>query len=108
MISQKKGKIMLNNNDYYHPDEALSRISEQEAMLKTAMDIQVVLQLLISKELVTQEEIANMRLKVVNLPTYKTTLDSLKSERVTMEKAKANPEDYLKALFNAKVNGDIK
>ena len=44
---------MLNNNDYYHPDEALSRISEQEAMLKTAIDVQVVLQLLISKDIVT-------------------------------------------------------
>ena len=99
---------MLNNNDYYHPEEALSRISEQEAMLKTAMDVQVVLQLLISKGLVTQEEIANMRLKVANLPTYKTTLDSLKSERAAMEKAKNNPEDYLTALFKAKMNGDIK
>lgn len=99
---------MLNNNDYYHPDEALSRISEQEAMLKTAMDVQVVLQLLILKGIVTQEEIADMRLKVANLPTYKTTLDRLKAERATMEKAKANPEDYLKALLNAKMNGDIK
>lgn len=99
---------MLNNNDYYHPDEALSRISEQEAMLKTAIDVQVVLQLLISKDIVTQEEIADMRLKVANLPTYKATLDKLKSERAAMEKAKANPEDYLKALFNAKINGDVK
>lgn len=99
---------MLNNNDYYHPEEALSRISEQEAMLKTAMDVQVVLQLLIAKGIVTQEEIANMRLKVASLPTYKTTLDSLRTERDAMEKAKANPEDYLKALFNAKMNGDIK
>ena len=99
---------MLNNNDYYHPDEALSRISEQEAMLKTAMDVQVVLQLLIAKGIVTQEEIADMRLKVANLPTYKATLDKLKSERAALEKAKANPGGYLKALLNAKMNGDIK
>lgn len=99
---------MLNNNDYYHPEEALSRISEQEAMLKTAMDVQVVLQLLISKGICTQEEIADMRLKVANLPTYKNTLNTLKTERATMEKAKANPQEYLGALFNAKMNGDIK
>lgn len=99
---------MLNNNDYYHPDEALSRISEQEAMLKTAMDVQVILQLLILKGICTQEEIADMRLKVANLPTYKNTLNTLKTERVAMEKAKANPQEYLGALFNAKMNGDIK
>ena len=99
---------MLNNNDYYHPDEALSRISEQEAMLKTAMDVQVVLQLLITKGICTQEEIADMRLKVANLPTYKNTLNTLKTERAAMEKAKANPQEYLGALFNAKMNGDIK
>ena len=99
---------MLHNDDYYHPDEALSRISEQEAMLKTAMDVQVVLQLLIAKGICTQEEVADMRLKVANLPTYKVTLDKLKSERTTMEKAKANPEGYLKALLNAKMKGDIK
>lgn len=99
---------MLHNDDYYHPEEALSRISEQEAMLKTAMDVQVVLQLLIAKGICTQEEIADMRLKVANLPTYKVTLDKLKSERAAMEKAKANPEEYLKALLSAKMNGDIK
>ena len=99
---------MLNNNDYYHPEEALSHISEQEAMLKTAMDVQVVLQLLISKGIVTQEEITDMRLKVANLPTYKVTLDKLKSERAAMEKAKVNPQEYLGALFKAKMNGDIK
>ncbi len=99
---------MLNNNDYYHPDKALSRISEQEAMLKIAMDVQVILQLLIAKGICTQEEISDMRLKVANLPTYKNTLNTLKTERAAMEKAQDNPQEYLGALFNAKMNGDIK
>ena len=99
---------MLSNKDYYYPEEALSRIHEQQAMLKTAMDIQVVLQLLIKHGLVSQDEIAEMRLKVAELPTYKATLDSLNKEEAAMKYAVNHPEDHLKAILNAKMNGELK
>lgn len=98
---------MLNNNDYYHPDEALSRISEQEAMLKTAMDVQVVLQLLIKHGIISQDEVSEMRLKVAELPTYKATLDNLSKEESAIKYAINHPEEHLKAMFKAKMDGKI-
>ena len=99
---------MLSNNDKYHPEQALKRITEQELQIPTKIDSQVVLQLLIAKGIVSIEEINDMRKKVSALPKYKTTLDSLLLEKQAMEAAINNSEEYLMALMNAKLNGDIK
>lgn len=99
---------MLSNNDYYKPEDALKHIYEQQAHILTAIDVQVVLQLLIEKGLTNVGEINDMRQKVSNLPKYRATIDNLESERKAMEKAVNNPNDYLKELLKAKMNGDIK
>ena len=46
-------------------------------MLDTAVDVQVILQLLVQKEIVTREEVAEMREKVRNSSKYKASRDYL-------------------------------
>lgn len=99
---------MISNENYYKPDQALHEIAEQEATLKAAMDVQVVLQILVDKNICTVDEINEFRLKVASLPKYKVTLDQLATERKAMEYAQTHPEEHLKAVFNAKMNGTIK
>ena len=99
---------MISNDNLYKPDEALSQLSQQEAQLLTAIDTQVILQILIKSGITTKEEVDLMRQKVATLPKYKTTLEVLKKERECMRKAIDNPKEYLNALFKAKMNGDIK
>ena len=98
---------MISENDYYHPKEALNRICEQESQLLTAIDTQTILQILLANNITTVDEINEMRQKVSNLPKYKVTLENLQKERKAMEHAIAHPDDYLKAIFNAKMNGDL-
>lgn len=99
---------MLSNNDYYHPEEVLQHISEQEAQLLTAIDVQTILQLLIKNQIVTLEEVNEMRQKVSNLPKYRATIDTLQKERKAMEAAQKDPQAYLKAMMKAKLDGTLK
>ena len=68
-------------------------------MLDTAVDVQVILQLLVQKEIVTREEVAEMREKVRNSSKYK-------ASRATEELVlyANDPEARLKAMFDAKLN----
>lgn len=98
----------VSNDNFYKPEEALHELQVQETILKTAIDVQVVLRILVDKEIVTREEVQKYREEVSNSPKYKIVLDDIKRQKVGFQAAKDNPQDYLKALFKAKMNGDIK
>lgn len=46
--------------------------------------------------------------KYVIPPKYKPTIDTIKREKDGFTAAKQNPEEYLKAIFKAKMDGKIK
>ena len=98
----------VSNDKLYKPEEALHELQVQETILKTAIDVQVVLRILVDKEIVTREEVQKYREEVSNSPKYKIVLDDIKRQKVGFQVANDNPQDYLKALFKAKMNGDIK
>ena len=98
----------VSNDNFYKPEEVLHELQVQETILKTAIDVQVVLRILVDKEIVTREEVQKYREEVSNSPKYKIVLDDIKRQKVGFQVAKDNPQDYLKALFKAKMNGDIK
>lgn len=98
----------VSNEKFYKPEEALHELQVQETILKTAIDVQVALRILVDKEIVTREEVQKYREEVSNSPKYKIVLDDIQKQKVAFQAAKDNPQDYLKALFKAKMNGDIK
>ena len=98
----------VTNEKFYKPEEALHELQIQETVLKTAIDVQVVLRILVDKEIVTREEVKKYREEVSNSPKYKIVLDDIQKQKVGFQAAKDNPQDYLRALFKAKMNGDIK
>ena len=98
----------VTNDKFYKPEEALHELQVQETILKTAIDVQVVLRILVDKEIVTREEVQKYRKEVSNSPKYKIVLDDIQKQKVGFQAAKDNPQDYLKALLRAKMNGDIK
>lgn len=99
---------MVSNDKYYEPEEALHELMLQETIVNTAVDIQALLRILVDKEIVTREEIAQYREEVRNSPKYKTVIENIQREREGFQMAKDNPQEYLKALMKAKMNGDIK
>lgn len=100
--------MSVSNDNFYKPEEALHELQIQGTILKAAIDVQVALRILVDKEIVTREEVQKYREEVSNSPKYKIVLDDIKRQKVGFQSANDNPQDYLKALFKAKMNGDIK
>ena len=94
--------------DYYHIDDTLEDLSNKEIMLKTAIDIQALLQLLVKNNVITKEDMDYQRKVVSNNGKYKASLDYIQQNKEMFNRAKDNPQEYLQALLKAKMNGDIK
>lgn len=100
-------KMAVSNGNIYKPDEALHELYTQETIVKIAVDVQTILQILVDKEIVDREEVNKYRHKVMNSPKYKPALEEIKRQKLAFQKAKDNPEAYLKELFKAKLEGRI-
>lgn len=99
--------IPVGNDKYYKPEEALHELMMQETIVNVAVDVQALLRLLVTKEIITREEINDYREEVRNSPKYKVTLDAIQREKKGFSAAKDNPQEYLKAIFKAKMDGKI-
>ena len=98
----------VSNDKFYKPEEALHELQVQETILKTAIDVQVVLRILVDKEIVTREKVQKYREEVSNSPKYKIVIDDIQRQKAGFQAAKDNPQEYLQALLRAKMNGGIK
>ena len=86
------------------PEKALKELYSQEQILKVSVDIQALLQLLVEKEIITRNEINIYRDKVLKNPKYGKVKEQIQEEIKAMNYAKDHPEEYLKAMLNAKLN----
>ena len=94
----------VSNDKFYKPEEALHELQVQETILKTAIDVQVALRILVDKEIVTREEVQKYREEVSNSPKYKIVIDDIQRQKAGFQAAKDNPQEYLQALLRAKMN----
>lgn len=92
----------------YNMDETLTEISNKELLLDNKVESQVILQLLVAKGIVTREEVADMRNTVKNSHNYKLAYEALDVLKNKAEYYKNNPQEHLKDVLKAKMNGDIK
>lgn len=98
----------VSNDKYYKPDEALHELMVQETIINVAVDVQSLLRILVEKEIITRDEVQKYREEVRNSPKYKPVIEDIQRQKSGFQAAKDNPQEYLKAIFNAKMNGDIK
>lgn len=98
---------MLSGNANYDMDTAMDEIKQKRRILDTKVETQIILRLMVKKGIVTREEVAEMRNKVKNSPEYKAAYEYLGQAEQKAEYYKANPEQHLRDLFKAKMNGDI-
>ena len=99
---------MLSRNANYDMDTALNEINQKKMLLDVKVETQLILQLLVSKGIVTREEVSEMREKVKNSTNYKPLYEYLEGAGQKAEYYKDNPQQHLKDLFAAKMNGTIK
>lgn len=100
--------MSVSNDNFYKPDEALHELQAQETILKAAIDVQVALRILVDKGIVTRDEVKRYREEVNNSPKYKSAMEDIQRNKAGFQAAKDNPQEYLKALFKAKMDGKIK
>ena len=100
--------MTVSNENYYKPEQALHELMTQQTIMDIAVDVQVLLRILVDKEIITREEVNQYRTEVRNSPKYKPVLDDIQRQREAFQVAKDNPQEYLKALFKAKMDGKIK
>jgi hypothetical protein len=91
--------------DKYNPQSLKEDAIIKKTILDTAVDVQSALQLLISKDLITIEELNQMREKVKNLPKYKASYEVINKINNAANLYENDPQAYLKALFEEKLNG---
>ena len=100
--------MSVSNDNFYKPDEALHELQVQETILRTAIDIQAALRILVDKGIATREEVKQYREEVSNSPKYKLAMDEIQRNKAGFQTAKDNPQEYLRAIMKAKMDGKIK
>lgn len=100
--------MAISNDNYYKTDEALHELMIQETIVNVAVDVQALLRILVEKEIITRGEVNHYREEVRNSPKYRPVIEDIQRQKSGFQAAKNNPQEYLKALFKAKMNGDIK
>lgn len=100
--------MAVSNDNYYKPDDALHELMIQETIVNVAVDVQSLLRILVEKEIITRDEVKKYREEVRNSPKYKPVIEDIQRQKSAFQVAKDNPQEYLKAILNAKMNGDIK
>lgn len=98
---------MLSRNANYDMDVALNEINEKKLILDLKAETQVVLQLLVEKGIATREEVSSMRSKVKNSSFYKPLYEYFDNASQKANYYKNNPEQHLKDVLAAKMNGRI-
>lgn len=91
--------------DIYDPKNLKEDAAQKKLMLDTAVDVQVALQLLIEKNIITQDELNTWRERVRKFPKYKASYEVVKGILDTAELYEKDPNAYLKVLMEAKLRG---
>lgn len=99
---------MLSNNANYNMDDALNEINQKKLLLDVKVETQLILQLLVQKGIISREEVSDMRSKVKNSPSYKHLYEYFKNAENTANYYKQNPQEHLRDVFKAKMDGRIK
>ena len=87
------------------PNEAFQELLVQEQLVNNAVDIQALLRILVDKKIISREDVFKYRNEVKSSPKYANAINIIESQKRLFERAKDNPQEYLKAMFKAKMDG---
>jgi hypothetical protein len=96
---------MLSMNQLSDLDSTAADLHNKQLILNTAIDVQVILQLLVEKEIVTREEVASKRETVRSQPKYKNAITNIEQNIAEVLLYKENPQALLKHMMDMKLKG---
>ena len=97
----------VSRDSYYDPEKAIDELLLQKQVVDQAVDVQVLLRILVDKEIITREEVAKYREEVRSSPKYANAINKIEHQIKGFEAAKNDPEGYLKAILKAKLEGKL-
>ena len=98
--------MVLSYDQLAHIDETEREIINRKLIINTAIDVQVILQLLIEKEIITREDVQRMRTTVsVNDSRYSNAKKWIDQAEAELARAKIDPQWVLKAMMDEKIRG---
>lgn len=98
--------MVLSYDQLAHIDETEREIINRKLIINTAIDVQVILQLLIEKEVITREDVQRMRATVsANDSRYSNAKKWIDQAEAELARAKIDPQWVLKAMMEEKLRG---
>lgn len=96
----------MTSSKFGKPEELKEDAVLKKTIIDTAVDVQSALQLLIAKEVITVDELNEMRAKVKKIPKYSASYQYINEIAATANLFEKDPQAYLKAMFEAKMRGN--
>lgn len=99
---------MFRNSDYYDLDSAQKSVAEKKLMLDLYIKNMAIIELLKQKGIVTDLDIEACENYVKSSTKVKIAMEGIQQSKDKINEYQRNPEQHLKDLFAAKMNGTIK
>lgn len=96
---------MLNTSQIADLESAKLDIQNKQMILNTAIDIQVLLRILVDKEIITREEVNQYRAEVRESPKYSAASMYVEQTLEEIEAYEKDPQLRLKEMLNRKMQG---
>ena len=97
---------MLNMHQLSDLDGTIVDLQRRTVILDNSIDVQVVLQLLVEKGIISREEVNQKRNIVRSQPKYQSTLKSLAEETAECVAYKKDPQALLRRMMDLKMKGE--
>lgn len=97
---------MLNMHQLSDLDSTIVDLQRRTVILDNAIDVQVVLQLLVEKGIISREEVDRKRSVVRSQPKYQSALKSLQEETAECVAYTKDPQALLKRMMDLKLKGE--
>ena len=97
---------MLSTDQLSHLDQAARELGGRKLLLKTAIDVQALLRLLVEKGIITKEEVNEKRNEVSQSSTYRKALLYIEETEREIMKYQSDPQAALKEMFRRKMDGE--
>ena len=99
---------MFSNNDNYDLDSAQSKIDNARRLINLQIQVDALKNVLIAKGIISELDINATKQFIMNDEAVKNALEILEQAEQKVNMYKNNPEQHLKDLFKAKMDGTIR
>ena len=96
---------MLNTNQLSHLEETKNELETKQLILKTAIDIQALLRILVDKEIISKNEVDHYRNEVRRSPKYANAIEYIEQTLIEIQYYEKDPTTQLKELMRRKMEG---